>query len=75
MEQKSIVLQGVSKESVRDYQTIYKDFDLSHPSRFVNRSETVVCLEDLYRTQIFRQSVYYQDFLQPMNIEHACDIF
>jgi len=75
MQQKGIVLQGISKESDKAYKTIYKDLDLSHPSRFVNRSETVVCLEDLYRTQTFRQSVYYQDFLQPMNIEHACDMF
>ena len=50
MQQKGIVLQGISKESDKAYKTIYKDLDLSHPSRFINRNETVVCLEDLYRS-------------------------
>ena len=75
MEQKGTVLQGVDQESDRAYREHFKDLDLSHPSRFMNRSETVVCLEDLYRGQTFHQSIYYQDFLQPMNIEHCCDMF
>lgn len=75
MQQKGIVLQGVDEKSDRAYRDYFKDLDLSHPSRFINRSETVVCLEDLYRGQTFHQSIYYQDFLKPMNIEHACDVF
>lgn len=75
MQQKGIVLQGVDEKSDQAYRTHYKNFDLSHPSRFVNRSESVVCLEDLYREQTLHQSKYYKGFLQPMNIEHACDMF
>ena len=75
MQQKGIVLQGVDEKSDQAYRAHYKNLDLSHPSRFVNRSESVVCLEDLYREQTFRQSIYYKDFLKPMNIEHACDMF
>lgn len=75
MEQKGMVSQGIEKDSDRAYRVYYKDLDLSHPSRFVNRTETVVCLEDLYRGQTYHQSIYYQDFLKPMNIEHACDMF
>ena len=75
MQQKGIVLQGVDEKSDQAYRSHYKNLDLSHPSRFVNRSESVVCLEDLYREQPFRQSIYYKDFLKPMNIEHACDMF
>lgn len=75
MQQKGIVLQGVEKKTDRAYRDHFKDLDLSHPSRFVNRSDTVVRLEDLYVGQTFHQSIYYLDFLKPMNIEHACDMF
>lgn len=75
MQQKGIVLQDVDEKSDQAYRDHYKNLDLSHPSLFINRSESVVCLEDLYREQTFRQSIYYKDFLKPMNIEHACDMF
>ena len=75
MQHKGIVLKGIDQAVDKAYRLHYKDLDPAHPSRFQDRSENIVNLEDLLANTGLHQSVYYQEFLKPMNIEHVTDMF
>lgn len=75
MQHKGIVLEGLEQETDKAYRLHYKDLDPAHPSRFQQRDENVVCLEDMMSATSLHKSVYYQEFLKPINIEHVVDMF
>lgn len=75
MQHKGIVLAGIDQEMDKAYRLRYKDLDPAHPSRYQDREDNVVCLENLMSATHFHNSVYYQEFLKPNNIEHVTDMF
>ncbi|NIB43649.1 helix-turn-helix transcriptional regulator [Pseudomaricurvus alkylphenolicus] len=75
MHHKGIVLHGIEQEMDQAYRLHYKDLDPAHPARYQKRKENLVCLENIMSTSTLHNTVYYQEFLKPRNIEHVTDLF
>ncbi|USD67431.1 helix-turn-helix transcriptional regulator [Vibrio sp. SCSIO 43136] len=75
MNARGIALNGVTQEKDKAYRDKYLDLDLAAPRHFESSTENVVILEKLYKDTNWRSSVYYQEFLAPMNMEHVADMF
>jgi DNA-binding CsgD family transcriptional regulator len=75
MSHKGIVTHNMAKEEDKLYQSRYMHMDPLNPNLFENSSETVVHMDSIMSAQFIEQSVYYQDFLKPLNYRYATDIF
>ena len=75
MSHKGIVTHNMAKEDDKLYQNRYMHMDPLNPNLFENSSETVVHMDSIMSAQFIEQSVYYQDFLKPLNYRYAADIF
>ena len=75
MSHKGIVTHNMAKAEDKLYQSRYMHMDPLNPNLFENSSETVVHMDSIMSAQFIEQSVYYQDFLKPLNYRYATDIF
>ncbi|CDT53896.1 putative Monoamine regulon transcriptional regulator [Vibrio coralliirubri] len=75
MSARGIALNGVSASTDREYRDRFLELDLAAPRRFEKSDEKLVILEKLFHNTNWRSSVYYKEFLQPLNIEHVADMF
>lgn len=75
MKTKGVVLRGIEKETDRAYRIHYKDLDPAHPSRLQNAKTSLQCLSRSMTTTQLHDSIFYKEFLKPIHIEDAVDVF
>lgn len=75
MSHKGIVTYNLAKEEDNLYQSRYMHMDPLNPNLYEKSSETVVHMDSIMSPQLIEQSVYYQDFLKPLNYRYVTDIF
>jgi len=75
MRHKGVVTQNMAKEDDKIYQNHYMHMDPLNPKLHENSGETVVHMDSIMSPRLINQSVYYQDFLKPLNLRYCADIF
>jgi len=75
MSHKGVVTHNLAKEDDKLYQNHYMHMDPLNPSLYEKGSETVVHMDSVMTAHFIKQSVYYQDFLKPLNYRYCTDIF
>ncbi len=75
MSHKGVVAHNLAKEDDKLYQNYYMHMDPLNPSLYEKGSETVVHMDSVMTPHFIKQSVYYQDFLKPLNYRYCTDIF
>lgn len=75
MSHKGVVTHNLAKEDNKLYQNHYMHMDPLNPSLYEKGSETVVHMDSIMTPHFIKQSVYYQDFLKPLNYRYCTDIF
>ena len=75
MSHKGVVTHNLAKEDDKLYQNHYMHMDPLNPSLYEKGRETVVHMDSIMTPHFIKQSVYYQDFLKPLNYRYCTDIF
>ena len=75
MRHKEVILRGIRQETDQAYRSHYKNIDPAHPSRLQSNELNLQCLSRSMSTTELHNSAFYKEFLKPINIEDAVDIF
>ncbi|MBE9539105.1 MAG: response regulator transcription factor [Proteobacteria bacterium] len=75
MSHKGVVTHNLAKEDDKLYQNHYMHMDPLNPALYEKGGETVVHMDSIMTPHFIKQSVYYQDFLKPLNYRYCADIF
>jgi DNA-binding CsgD family transcriptional regulator len=75
MSHRGVVTNKLAKEDDKLYQNHYMHMDPLNPTLHEKSGETVVHMDSIMTPHYIKQSVYYQDFLKPLNYRYCADIF
>lgn len=75
MSHKGVVTNKLAKEDNKLYQNHYMHMDPLNPALHEKGGETVVHMDSIMTPRFIKQSVYFQDFLKPLNYRYCADIF
>ena len=75
MQHRGLVTQNMAREEDKLYQSQYMHMDPLNPSLHETGGETVVHMDSILSPQAVDQSVYYQEFLKPMDYRYVTDMF
>lgn len=74
MHHKGAVLYNLSPSIEKEY-TRYASLDPLNPERFVDQNKTVVTIDSQMPAHLLKQTLYYQEFMQPNNHRYVADMF
>lgn len=72
---KGVETHNMSKQDDKLYQNHYMHMDPLYPALHEKGRETVVHMDSIIDPALVIQSVYYQDFLKPLDYRYCADIF
>lgn len=75
MRNSSVVLLNTQQKAFSDYQRYYSTLDPLDPRKFNNSDKNVVTIDSLMPIHVLRETIYYQDFMQPYDHRYVADIF
>lgn len=75
MRHKGAVLYNLQPSIEKEYTATYASLDPLNPERFADKDLTVVTLDSQISPHMLRQTLYYQEFMQPYNHRYVADMF
>ncbi len=75
MRHRGVVLRDLDASAERAYTKSYGDYDPLNPSRFAGQEVRVACLDEQITEAELLASVYYREFMQPLDHRHVADMF
>lgn len=75
MQHRGTVLLNASAEIEKEYTSKYAAMDPLNPDRFDNSDIAVVTLDSQISPHILKQTLYYQEFMQPNKHRYVADMF
>ncbi|MBB1487644.1 response regulator transcription factor [Oceanospirillum sediminis] len=75
MRHKGAVLYNLQPSIEKEYTATYASLDPLNPQRFADKDLTVVTLDSQMSPYMLRQTLYYQEFMQPYNHRYVADMF
>ncbi len=75
MRHKGAVLYDLQASVEKDYTSTYGSLDPLNPARFEDKDLTVVTLDSQMPAHLLKQTLYYQEFMQPNQHRHVADMF
>ncbi len=75
MHHKGAVLYDMSPSIEKEYTSTYSSLDPLNPERFADKELTVVTLDSQMPAHLLKQTLYYQEFMQPNNHRYVADMF
>lgn len=75
MRHSGVVFRNLDLAVERDYSQKYRELDPLNPALFAQTDERVVCIDEQLSEAELLDSVYYQEFMQPLKHRHVADMF
>ncbi|NHN38030.1 response regulator transcription factor [Pseudomaricurvus alcaniphilus] len=72
---KGLVCDNIDVDIETAYHKHFWHLDPMHPRHFKNSAKTVICSNKLVPRSQWLQSIFYQDFIRPMDVMYDTDIF
>lgn len=75
MRHRGVVLRDLDASAERAYTKSYRDHDPLNPALFAGQDVRVACLDEQINEPDLLKSVYYREFMQPLDHRHVADMF
>jgi len=75
MRHSGVVFRNLDLTIEREYTQTYREHDPLNPALFANTDERVACIDEQVPEAELLNSVYYREFMQPLNHRHVADMF
>lgn len=75
MQHRGAVFYNLSPDIEQDYTRHFSSLDPLNPARFEDQALTVVTLDSQMQPHLLKQTLYYQQFMQPHNHRYVADMF
>ncbi|NIB40343.1 helix-turn-helix transcriptional regulator [Pseudomaricurvus alkylphenolicus] len=75
LREQGVALYNMDAEMEREYQDRFKTLDPLDPRKFHGTQDRVVTIDSLMPFHQLRQTVYFQDFMQPRDHRYVADMF
>jgi ATP/maltotriose-dependent transcriptional regulator MalT len=75
MRHRGVALYNLHSEVEKEYEKMFKLLDPLDPRKFSGTNDRVVTLDSQMPFNMLRQTIYYQEFMQPKNHRYVADVF
>lgn len=75
MQHRGAVFYNLNPRIEQDYTRHFSSMDPLNPARFADKHLTVVTLDSQMQPHLLKQTLYYQQFMQPHNHRYVADMF
>ena len=72
---RGVVLRDLDVAAEREYTRNYRDHDPLNPALFATQDVRVACLDEEITEAALLKSIYYREFMRPLDHRHVADMF